>query len=191
MIRAIDGHGSAESQTAQDVSKVAPATPGTPTDGEHEDAEDFPSSPAEMTTPGTPQINPTPMALFTGSPTHCKGLGNTYGAGEADETENTYDENDNEPLVPRILVQACSRCGTAVCCSMRYCRGCGPDCTYPIDQARAVAAEEERQRLEEGVDTQRTLQVEVERQYQALNTRGRSYGRRRRGRECVVYWYSI
>ena len=114
MIRAIDGHGSAESQTAQDVSKVAPATPGTPTDGEHEDAEDFPSSPAEMTTPGTPQINPTPKALFTGSPTHCKGLGNTYGAGEADETENTYDENDNEPWVPRILVQACSRCGGLV-----------------------------------------------------------------------------
>ena len=42
MIRAIDGHGRAEAQTAQDDWKVAPATPGTPIDGGHEAAEDFP-----------------------------------------------------------------------------------------------------------------------------------------------------
>jgi len=34
-----------------------------------------PSSPAEVTTLGTPQINPTPRALFPGSPTPRKGLG--------------------------------------------------------------------------------------------------------------------
>ena len=33
-----------------------------------------PSSPAEVTTLGTPQINPTPRALFPGSPTPRKGL---------------------------------------------------------------------------------------------------------------------
>ncbi len=51
-----------------------------------------PSSPTEMTTLGTPSTFPTPKALFKGSPTHYKGLGNTYGGGEADETENTDDE---------------------------------------------------------------------------------------------------
>jgi hypothetical protein len=30
--------------------------------------------------------------LFTGSPTHSKGLGNTYGAGEADETVQVGDQ---------------------------------------------------------------------------------------------------
>jgi hypothetical protein len=39
----------------------------------------------------TPSTIPTPKALFPGSPTHRKALGNTYGAGEADETENTHD----------------------------------------------------------------------------------------------------
>ena len=37
-----------------------------------------PSSPAEVTTLGTPQINPTPRALFPGSPTPRKGLGITF-----------------------------------------------------------------------------------------------------------------
>ena len=33
----VDGHGRAESQTAQDNGKATPATPGTPTDGGHEE----------------------------------------------------------------------------------------------------------------------------------------------------------
>ena len=41
-----------------------------------------PSTPGEETTPGTPTLPPTPTALFPGTPTPCKGLGTTYGAGE-------------------------------------------------------------------------------------------------------------
>ena len=50
----------------------------------------------------TPSIIPTPKALFTGSPTHSKGLGNTYGAEEADETVQAGDqapaEEEEEPV---------------------------------------------------------------------------------------------
>ena len=46
-----------------------------------------PSSPAEVTTLGTPKINPTPKALFPGSPTPRKGLGIMFCEGEDDETE--------------------------------------------------------------------------------------------------------
>jgi hypothetical protein len=43
MIRAIEGHGRAETQTVQDDCKVAPATQDTPIDGGYEDAEDLPT----------------------------------------------------------------------------------------------------------------------------------------------------
>ena len=45
---------------------------------------------------GTPSIIPTPQALFTGPPTHIKGLGNTYGAGEDDETASLGQRTNEE-----------------------------------------------------------------------------------------------
>jgi hypothetical protein len=69
MIRAIDGHGRAESQTAQDNGKAAPATPGTPTDGGHEEPAFTPAR-NDGGHVGTPPVIPTPTALFPGSPTH-------------------------------------------------------------------------------------------------------------------------
>jgi hypothetical protein len=68
MIRAIDGHGRAESQTAQDNGKAAPATPGTPTDGGHEEPAFTPAR-NDGGHVGTPPVIPTPTALFPGSPT--------------------------------------------------------------------------------------------------------------------------
>jgi len=61
------------------------------------------------------------------------------------------------PKQPQKPEWACGRCDTAS--SFRH-----PEGTYPIEQARAFGAEEERQRLEWGVDTHHTLRVEVERQ---------------------------
>ena len=66
------------------------------------------------------------------------------------------------PKQPQKPEWACGRCDTAS--SFRH-----PEGTYPIEQARAFGAEEERQRLEWGVDTHHTLRVEVERQRDRVN----------------------
>jgi hypothetical protein len=70
-----------------------------------------PSSPAEVTTLGTPQINPTPKALFPGSPTPRKGLGITFCEGvrrrqppatvDGASPEGPLDSLNTPPTVPR------------------------------------------------------------------------------------------
>jgi len=80
----------ARSERAASAGVVMQACTSPQDDGGHEVSEafdaKFPNSTAEETTPGTPKIIPTTIALFPRTLTPCKGLGTTYGAREDDET---------------------------------------------------------------------------------------------------------